>query len=96
MSDLNNIRELKTLSFIDLIINIWKFKLFFFYILIPLIFLSILIQHLVPKKVLVKIQLKDETRINSDFIPTKLFTQFVQADIPTIYLKKVTVIVKIF
>ena len=89
MSDLNNIRELKTLSFIDLIINIWKFKLFFFYILIPLIFLSILIEHLVPKKILLEIQFKDENRIKSDFIPTKFLTQFVQPDIPTLYLSKI-------
>ena len=89
MSDLNKISETKTLSFIDLTINFWKFKKFFFYILITLVLLSILIEHLVPKKILLEIQLKDENRIKSDFIPTKFLTQFVQPDIPTLYLSKI-------
>ena len=88
MSDLNKIGKIKTLSFVDLAINLWKFKKFFFYFLIPLVLLSILIENLIPKKIVIEIQLKDPVRINLDFIPTKLLTRFVSVDLPTLYLKK--------
>jgi hypothetical protein len=88
VSDLNKISETKTLSFIDIIINFWKFKKFFFYILTTLVLLSFLIENQIPRKAIIEIQLKDPIRINSDFIPSKLLTRFVSVDLPTIFLKK--------
>ena len=91
MSDLNKISETKTLSFIDLTINFWKFKKFFFYILITLVLLSVLIGYLIPRKAIIEIQLKDPARINLDFIPIKFLTKYMSVDLPTIYLKKMQI-----
>ena len=71
MLDLNNTGKQKNLSFIALINYIWKFKKSFFYILITLSLLSFLLESLVPKKTVIKIQLKEREQIELDTYPSQ-------------------------
>ncbi len=61
----------KEISFIDLIINIWKFKFSFFYILIPLLILGITLEKFVPRKSVTEIKFKDPNYILLDIFPAE-------------------------
>ena len=71
MSNLNNMSTSKEISFIDLIINIWKFKFSFFYILIPLLILGITLEKFVPRKSVTEIKFKDPNYILLDIFPAE-------------------------
>lgn len=71
MSDLNNMSKSKEISFIDLILNIWKFKFSFFYILIPLLILSITLEKFVPRKSVTEVKFKDPNYILLDIFPAE-------------------------
>ena len=58
----------KEISFVDLILNFWKFKIKFFIILVTLLFLSILLEKFIPKKDSIEIKLKESVIVNLNFI----------------------------
>ena len=59
----------KEISFIDLILNFWKFKVSFFIILVSLSLLSILLDNFIPKKDSVEIRLKKYVLVDVELYP---------------------------
>ena len=70
----------KEISFIDLIINIWKFK-FSFFILIPLLILGITLEKFVPRKSVTEIKFKDPNYILLDIFTESVLTSIVINDV---------------
>ena len=71
MSNFNNISKTKEISFVDLILNCWKFKKTFFYIFIPIFLISFVLENFISKKNLLEIVLKDPNEINLDIYPSE-------------------------
>ena len=88
MSDLNNLNKSKELSTVDLIINFWKFKKVFFYILIPILLTSFIVEKFIPKKNIVQVQLTDPLRINLNFYPIDTLYNL-ELDLTSIHLEKI-------
>ena len=65
-----NSSEIKEISFLEIIINSWKYKLFFFYILISVILATIALDYLIPKKIKYQVSLKNPTTINLSIYPS--------------------------
>ena len=59
----------KEISFIDLILNFWKFKVTFFIILVSLLLLSIFLENFIQKKEIIEIKLKNSIIVNLEFYP---------------------------
>lgn len=66
-----NNSEIKEISFLEIIINSWKYKLFFFYILISVILATIALDYLIPKKIKYQVSLKNPTTINLSIYPSE-------------------------
>ena len=66
-----NSSEIKEISFLEIIINSWKYKLFFFYILISVILATIALDYLIPKKIKYQVSLKNPTTINLSIYPSE-------------------------
>ena len=69
MSNFNNISKTKEISFVDLILNCWKFKKLF-YIFIPIFLISFVLENFISKNLL-EIVLKDPNEINLDIYPSE-------------------------
>ena len=76
MSDLNNMSNTKEISFVDLILNFWKFKIKFFIILVTLLFLSILLEKFIPKKDSIEIKLTNPVIVNLRILSYQCNTYF--------------------
>ena len=69
MQNPNNTTKINEIGLIDIIINFWKFKIFFLSILITLLSVSILIENFIVKKSNIEIWLKDPNLIHKDLYP---------------------------
>ena len=82
MSDLNYTDNIKEISFIDLFINIWKFKINFLYILIPSFIFFFLIDNFITKKCLIEVRLDDPDKILLNIFPAdSVLTSIVIKDV---------------
>ena len=72
MLDLRNTNQNRETNFLEIVLNLWRSKLFFLYIFIPLLLVSFLLESIISKKNIIKIKLKDPIRINSDLYPSKI------------------------
>ena len=82
MSDLNYTENTKELSFIDLFINIWKFKINFLYILIPSFIFFFLLYNFITKKSLIEVRLDDPDKILLNIFPAdSVLTDIVIKDV---------------
>jgi hypothetical protein len=70
--DLRNTNQNRETNFLEIVLNLWRSKLFFLYIFIPLLLVSFLLESIISKKNIIKIKLKDPIRINSDLYPSKI------------------------
>lgn len=87
MSDQNNLNINKEFSTLDLILNFWKYKKIFFYILIPILLISFTIEKFIPKKNIVQVQLTHPMRINLNFYPIDTIYNLA-LDLTSIHLEK--------
>ena len=71
MSNLNNIGFKNNFSGIDLIINLWKYKKNFLYVLIPLLIFSITIESILAKKDIIRVKLIDPDQIHHKIYPVE-------------------------
>lgn len=69
MSNLNYINKSNEIKFLDLILNCWKYKKIFFYILIPIFILSFFLENIIPKKSRYDLKLVDPNQIHLDVYP---------------------------
>ena len=88
MANLNNINKNKELSTVDLIINFWKFKKVFFYILIPIFLISFTVEKFIPKTNIVQVKLIEPLRINLNFYPIDTLYNL-ELDLTSIHLEKI-------
>jgi len=70
--DFKNTNQNREINFFEIALNLWKSKLFFLYIFIPLLLVSFLLESIIPKKNIIKIKLKDPIRIHFDIYPSKI------------------------
>ena len=63
--------EIEEISFLEIIINSWKYKLVFFYILISVILATIALDYLIPKKIKFQVILKNPATINLSIYPAE-------------------------
>ena len=70
MSDLNHTNYNKEISFIELLINLWNFKSFF-YILVPLIIFGFFLDTFITKKSKNIFKLHHPFKINLDLYPAE-------------------------
>ena len=68
--NLKNINPVREISFFEIILNFWKFKLFFFYIFLSVLFLNLLLINLIPKKTILQINLDRPDKIYSEILKT--------------------------
>lgn len=71
MQDPKNTIKFNEIGLIDIIINFWKFKKVLFLILIPLFFISILIENFIVKKSNIEIWLKHPNLMHKDLYPSE-------------------------
>lgn len=88
MSDLNNMSKVEELSTIEIILNFWKYKKSFFYILIPLFIISFFSTHLFPKKNIVQVRLVDPFLINLNVYPLETLYN-IELDLASLHLEKI-------
>lgn len=69
MSNLNNINATKEIIFVDLVLNCWKHKKIFFYILIPILLISFFLESVIPKKSKYDLELIDPNQIHLEVYP---------------------------
>ena len=70
MLNLKNINSTKEANFTETVLSLWKFKKFFFYIFIPLLLVSFLLESIIKKKSILEIKLEDSVIINSQILKT--------------------------
>lgn len=63
--------EIRELSLIEIILSAWKYKFFFFIILISLTLISFVLDYLIPKKNKFQVYLKNPFSINLDVYPSE-------------------------
>lgn len=69
MSNIKNTISNKELSFIEIILNLWKFKIYFIVILLFSFIASFLLDSFVPKKTKYEIELKNPNLVNKLIFP---------------------------
>jgi len=80
----------KEISFVDLILNFWKFKIKFFIILVTLLLLSILLENFIPKKDSIEMKLKETVIVNLEFYPINVI-HTLELDLSSINLDKILI-----
>lgn len=71
MSQKINSSEIKEISFIEILINSWKYKIFFFYTLILIFLASVALDYLIPQKIKFQVHLKNPVLINLSIYPSE-------------------------
>ena len=80
--------KVEELSTIEIILNFWKYKKSFFYILIPLFIISFFSTHLFPKKNIVQVRLVDPFLINLNVYPLETLYN-IELDLASLHLEKI-------